>query len=74
MSFSQQRILSWLKMEASWAPVIHTWNPIYIGGRDQEDCGLKPAWINSSQEYTQHTQTHTHTQMQRTDSIGRAPA
>jgi hypothetical protein len=23
-------------------------NPSYSGGRDQEDCGSKPAWANSS--------------------------
>jgi hypothetical protein len=28
--------------------VAHTCNPSYSGGRDQEDCGLKPAWANSS--------------------------
>jgi hypothetical protein len=24
--------------------VTYTCNPSYSGGRDQEDCGLKPAW------------------------------
>jgi hypothetical protein len=28
-------------------PVAHTCNPSYSGGREQEDCGLKPAWENS---------------------------
>jgi hypothetical protein len=28
--------------------VARTCNPRYSGGRDQEDCGLKPAWANSS--------------------------
>jgi hypothetical protein len=28
-------------------PVAHTCNPSYSGGRDQEDCGSKPAWANS---------------------------
>jgi hypothetical protein len=27
----------------SQALVAHTYNPSYSGGRDQEDCGLKPA-------------------------------
>jgi hypothetical protein len=27
--------------------VVHACNPIYSGGRDQEDHGLKPAWGNS---------------------------
>jgi hypothetical protein len=27
--------------------VAHTCNPSYSGGRDQEDCGSKPAWANS---------------------------
>jgi hypothetical protein len=30
--------------------VAHTCNPGYSGGRDQEDCGWKPAWENSSQD------------------------
>jgi hypothetical protein len=30
--------------------VAHASNPSYSGGRDQEDCGSKPAWGNSSQE------------------------
>jgi hypothetical protein len=34
----------------SWAPVAHTCNPSYSGGRDQDDDGLKPAWGNSSQD------------------------
>jgi hypothetical protein len=40
-----------LKMEKKgWAPVAHTCNPSYSGGRDQEDHGSKPAWANSSQD------------------------
>jgi hypothetical protein len=31
-------------------PVAHSCNPSYSGGRDQEDCSLKPAWTNSLQE------------------------
>jgi hypothetical protein len=27
----------------SQTPVAHTYNPSYSGGRDQEDCDLKPA-------------------------------
>jgi hypothetical protein len=27
--------------------VAHSCSPSYSGGRDQEDCGLKPAWANS---------------------------
>jgi hypothetical protein len=30
--------------------VAHTCNPSYSGGRDQEDCGLKPARANSSRD------------------------
>jgi hypothetical protein len=30
--------------------VVHICNPSYLGGRDQEDHGLKPAWTNSLQE------------------------
>jgi hypothetical protein len=29
--------------------VAHTYNPSYSGSRDQEDCGSKPTWANSSQ-------------------------
>jgi hypothetical protein len=31
-----------------WALVAHAYNASYSGGRDQEDCSLKPAWENSS--------------------------
>jgi hypothetical protein len=30
--------------------VAHAYNPSFSGGRDQEDCGSKPAWANSSQD------------------------
>jgi hypothetical protein len=32
-----------LKVSFTWVPVAHTCNPSYSGGRDQKDCGLKPA-------------------------------
>jgi hypothetical protein len=32
------------------APVVHTCNPSYSGGRDQEDHVSKPAQANSSQD------------------------
>jgi hypothetical protein len=32
------------------SPVAHACNPSYLGGRDQEDHSLKPAWANSSQD------------------------
>jgi hypothetical protein len=32
------------------ALVAHACNPSYSGGRDQEDCGSKPAWENSSKD------------------------
>jgi hypothetical protein len=32
----------------SWVPVAHACNLSYSGGRDQEDCGSMPAWVNSS--------------------------
>jgi hypothetical protein len=35
--------------------VAHTHNPSYSGGRDQEDCSLKPAQVNSSQAPSQKT-------------------
>jgi hypothetical protein len=43
-SYHQRKIHS----AASWW--LNTCNPSYSGGRDQEDCGLKPAWVNSSRE------------------------
>jgi hypothetical protein len=33
----------------------HVCNPIYSGGRDQEDLGLKPAWANTSRPYLKKT-------------------
>jgi hypothetical protein len=36
------------KLRLSGVRVAHAYNPGYLGGRDQEDCGLKPAWGNSS--------------------------
>jgi hypothetical protein len=30
-----------------WAPVSHACDPIYSGGRNQEDCGSKPVSANS---------------------------
>jgi hypothetical protein len=32
-----------------WVPVDHTYNPTYLGGRNQEDGGMKPAQANSLQ-------------------------
>jgi hypothetical protein len=31
-----------------WVLVAHTCNPSYLGGRDQDDYGLRPAQMNSS--------------------------
>jgi hypothetical protein len=39
-----------LKRDGDPAPVAHTYNPSYLGGRDQENRGLKPAPGNSSQD------------------------
>jgi hypothetical protein len=38
------------KREERLGTVAHTCNPSYSGGRDQEDHGSKPAWVNSSQD------------------------
>jgi hypothetical protein len=35
-------------LKLNWVLVAHAYNPSYSGGRDQEDCGLKPAQANSS--------------------------
>jgi hypothetical protein len=32
---------------SSQALVAHAWNPSYLRGSNQEDCGLKPAQANS---------------------------
>jgi hypothetical protein len=40
-------LLSCSKNYSSWAPVVHTYNPSYSGGRYQEDHSLKPAQANS---------------------------
>jgi hypothetical protein len=37
-----------LKTKQSWAPLAHTRNPSYSGGRDQEDPSSKPSWAKSS--------------------------
>jgi hypothetical protein len=37
-------------IQPSQEPVAYAYNPSYAGGRDQEDCGSKPAWANSSQD------------------------
>jgi hypothetical protein len=31
-----------------WVSMAHACNPSYSGGRDQEDCGMKPTQANSS--------------------------
>jgi hypothetical protein len=38
------------KKEPGWVPVAHACNPSYSGGRDQDNCSLKSAWANSSQD------------------------
>jgi hypothetical protein len=43
----------WLKANKtlkSQTPAAHACNPSYLGGWDQEDCGSRPAWANSSQD------------------------
>jgi hypothetical protein len=36
--------------KTSPVPVAHAYNPSYSRDRDQEDCGSKPAWANSSRD------------------------
>jgi hypothetical protein len=38
---------SLLKINPDWELVAHAYNPNYPGGRDQDDQGSKPAWVNS---------------------------
>jgi hypothetical protein len=40
-----------LKILCCWALVAHACNPSYSGGRDQEDCSLKPAWTKFENPY-----------------------
>jgi hypothetical protein len=40
-------------------PVAHVYNPSYSGGRDQEDCSLKPAWAKCLRPYLEKPITHT---------------
>jgi hypothetical protein len=37
------------RLGVCWMPLAHAYNPSYSGGRDQKDCTLRSAWINSSQ-------------------------
>jgi hypothetical protein len=47
--FKKIRMLYYWKCQGQ-APVAHACNPSYSSGRDQEDCGLKPAQANSLQD------------------------
>jgi hypothetical protein len=43
----------------------HAYNPSFSGGRDQEDCDSKPAWVHSLRDpilKKLFTHTHAHTQ------------
>jgi hypothetical protein len=42
-------------------PVAHTCYPSYSGGKDQEDCGLKPAQVNSLRAPYPKTKSHKRT-------------
>jgi hypothetical protein len=44
----------------SWALVGHACNPGYSGGRDLEDCGLKPAQANSLRDPISKKPHHAH--------------
>jgi hypothetical protein len=37
-----------IKEMPGWVLVVHTCDPNYLEGRDQEDCGLRPVKANSS--------------------------
>jgi hypothetical protein len=41
-------IVAFTKFLISQAPVAQACNPNYSGGRDQKNCGLNPAWTNTS--------------------------
>jgi hypothetical protein len=40
-------LVSSKNVNTGWVPVAHTCNPSYLGVRDQEDPGSKPAQANS---------------------------
>jgi hypothetical protein len=43
---------AWVSIKSKkpgWALVAHACNPSYLGGRDQENLSLKPAWANCLQ-------------------------
>jgi hypothetical protein len=44
-------IVNFFPKPHSSAPVAHTCNPSYLGGWDQEDWGLRQAWINGFWDY-----------------------
>jgi hypothetical protein len=56
--FKLTHLILTAKRYPSQAPVVHTYNPSYSGGRDQEDHGLKPApdkqFSRSHLKNTQH--------------------
>jgi hypothetical protein len=54
------------------APVTHTCNPSYSGGRDQEDHSSKPAWANSAWDLV--SKKPITIKGSRSGSSGRAPA
>jgi hypothetical protein len=58
--------------EISWALVVHTCNPTYLGGRDQENQGSRPEEANSSQD--PHLQNNQSKMNRRCGSSGKAPA
>jgi hypothetical protein len=39
-----------VKTKRKKKPGAHACNSSYSGGKDQEDLGLKPAWVNSSRD------------------------
>jgi hypothetical protein len=47
------------KKRMNWMLVTHSRHPSDSGGRDQEDCGSKPAWTNSLKDPASknHSQT-----------------
>jgi hypothetical protein len=36
-----------LRKETELGVVAHIYNPIYLGGKDWEDCSLRPAWVKN---------------------------
>jgi hypothetical protein len=40
----ERKRISFFKIPLELSTVVYTYKPSYLGGRDREDYGLRPAW------------------------------